>query len=213
MPGVGCQKNQVPPRPGGSRIGALKHPGDFGKEALRSSQMLQHPRAEDQVEALVWKRQVLCQPGNAVYDRRPVFAQRAPVGVHANGQAHVAVQQLDQTTSATADIEHADIRSNVLPSRRLVRLPALAPAGMGRGETPAEAVLTVEIEREATPLRPPTQQMFLPRPPRPRSAGGLFSWSLPRAPEPFPPPVQASRSPLVGQRRRIQPVTLTYPVP
>jgi hypothetical protein len=72
-----------------------------------------------------------------------MFNQRAPVGIYTNGQIHLVIQQLDQSTPATTDVENMTAGVNVLANRCFVYLPAFTPFGTSRRITSAEAVLAI----------------------------------------------------------------------
>jgi hypothetical protein len=80
-----------------------------------------------------------------------VLDQRTLVWIHTSGHIHLVVQQFDQPSPSTADVEDTGIRLNVSTNGRLIYLPALTPPRMGSRVKLAETVLAVEIERSVIP--------------------------------------------------------------
>ena len=77
----------------------FQHPANLAQRRGGVFEMLEHPQANDEVERVVDKRQVLADAADDRHPRGAVLAQRGGVGIQPGRDPDVAPEQLDHATT------------------------------------------------------------------------------------------------------------------
>src|SRR5439155_10848119 len=121
----------------------------------RSLQVLEHPEAHDQVERLADERQPLSHSADDGHAWCAMLVQRGRIGIEPGGKPDVAPEQLDDTATAAAEVEHAAFRGGVAADHRLELVTARPPL-----RTDGAVALAIRVLDGKRQERPPSDLLL-----------------------------------------------------
>ena len=157
-----------------------EHAANFAQGCTGVVQVLEHPKAHDEIKRLIDEGQALAHAADHRHARGAMVGQGRRIRIEACGQLDLAPEQLDHATTAASEVKHPAARRDVAADDGFELVSARPPAGPDRAI--ALAIRVLERERQ----QPPASDLF----PCLSHAGGILTSGVP------------GRNPEVGNKRR-----------
>jgi len=102
---------------------------DFPENVLRSFQMFQHPRKDNDIEKCILKREPLCIRNDGVFNR-PVLLECARIRIDTVRMRSSVVDLFEKIRVTATNIENTGIRIHLLPYELLIENRTRIPFGV-----------------------------------------------------------------------------------